>query len=86
MRWRYHGVMKVVISLPAALFHAAEALAANLRKSRSQLYAEALAAYVGLHAERNITQRLNAVYGTEQSRLDPAWNHVQVRVLSRRTS
>ena len=78
--------MKVVISLPAALFHAAEALAANLRKSRSQLYAEALAAYVGLHAERNITQRLNAVYGTEQSRLDPAWNHVQVRVLSRRTS
>ena len=75
--------MKVAISLPDPLFRAAEALAATLRKSRSQLYAEALAGYVGSHAGHNITQRLNEVYATEPSRLDPAWNHVQARVLNR---
>lgn len=77
--------MKVAISLPDPLFRAAEALAANLRKSRSQLYAEALAGYVGAHAGPNITQRLNEVYTTEPSRLDPAWINAQAGILSRET-
>ena len=77
--------MKVTISLPDPLFRAAEALAANLRISRSQLYADALASYVGAHAGQNITQRLNEVYATEFSRLDPAWNRAQAGILSRET-
>lgn len=80
---RYHGAMKVAISLPDPWFRAAEALAANLCKSRSQLDAEALAACVGSHAGHHITQGLNQVYAAEPSRLDPAWNHLQMRILSR---
>ena len=53
--------MKVAISLPDPVFRAAEILASNLRKSRSQLYAEALASYVSVHSAHNVTQRLNEV-------------------------
>lgn len=39
--------MKVAISLPDPVFRDAETLARRLRKSRSKLYAEAIADYVG---------------------------------------
>lgn len=71
--------MKVAISLPDPVFRAAETLAANLRKSRSQLYAEALASYVGAHSAHDVTKRLNEVYAKESSRLDPAWLKAQMR-------
>ena len=70
--------MKVAISLPDSVFRAAEILAENLRKSRSQLYAEALASYVGAHLAHNVTQRLNEVYAKEPSHLDPAWLKAQM--------
>lgn len=75
--------MKVAISLPDPIFRAAEILAASLRKSRSQLYAEALASYVGAHSAHNVTQRLNEVYAKEPSRLDPGWLKAQSRILKR---
>ena len=53
--------MKVAISLPDPVFYAAEQLASALNKPRSQLYAEAVAEYVGAHGARDITQRLNLV-------------------------
>jgi len=53
--------MKTAISLPDQLFEEAETLARRLGKSRSQLYAEALAAYVGCHDEGEVTQRLDRV-------------------------
>ena len=77
--------MKVAISLPDPVFRAAEILAASLRKSRSQLYAEALASYVGAHSAHNVTQRLNEVYAKEPSKLDPAWLKAQTRSLKRET-
>lgn len=58
-------------------------LALSLHKSRSQLYAEALASYVGTHSARNVTQRLNEVYAKEPSRLDPAWLKAQTRSVKR---
>ena len=73
--------MKVAISLPDPVFHAAEILASSLRKSRSQLYAEALASYVGAHSAHNVTQRLNEVYAKEPSKLDPVWLKAQTRSL-----
>lgn len=73
--------MKVAISLPDPVFRAAEILAASLRKSRSQLYAEALASYVSAHSAHNVTQRLNQVYANEPSKLDPAWLKAQTRSL-----
>jgi metal-responsive CopG/Arc/MetJ family transcriptional regulator len=77
--------MKIAISVPDPVFHAAEMLAANLNKSRSQLYAEALASYVSSHSAHDVTQRLNAVYGRESSKLDDAWVKLQSRSVSRET-
>ena len=77
--------MKVAISLPDPVFRAAEILAASLRKSRSQLYAEALASYVGAHSAHNVTERLNAVYAREPSGIGGAWLKAQTRGLKRET-
>jgi metal-responsive CopG/Arc/MetJ family transcriptional regulator len=74
--------MKVAISLPDPVFRAAEVLASHLHKSRSQLYAEALASYVGAHSAHNVTQRLNDVYAKESSQLDRAWLKAQMLPLS----
>ena len=77
--------MKVAISVPDAIFHEAEVLASALNKSRSQLYAEALAGFVRTHSAHNITQRINAVCDRESTVLDPALAAAQFKVLSRET-
>ena len=53
--------MKTAISLPDDLFRAAERHAKRLRKSRSQLYAEALAEYLARHAPDEVTEAMNMV-------------------------
>lgn len=75
--------MKVAISLPDPLFRAAETLARKLKKSRSQLYAEAIAEYVGARGAAALTARLDAVYGKESSEVDPALKYAQLERLSR---
>ena len=70
--------MKVAISLPDPVFHAAEQLAAALNKPRSQLYAEALAEYVGAHGARDITRRLDAVYASQSAKVEPALVAAQI--------
>ena len=73
--------MKVAISLPDPVFYAAEQLASALNKPRSQLYAEAVAEYVGAHGARDITQRLNLVHAIQPSTIEPAMAAAQGRVL-----
>jgi predicted transcriptional regulator len=41
--------MKTAVSIPDAIFERAEELARRLKKSRSELYREALAEYVARH-------------------------------------
>jgi metal-responsive CopG/Arc/MetJ family transcriptional regulator len=53
--------MKTAVSLPDDLFHAAERHAKRQRKSRSQLYAEALAEYLARHAPEEVTEAMNRV-------------------------
>jgi metal-responsive CopG/Arc/MetJ family transcriptional regulator len=53
--------MKTAISLPDDLFRAAERHAKRQRKSRSQLYAEALAEYLTRHAPDEVTEAMNRV-------------------------
>lgn len=77
--------MKVAISLPDALFTAAEELAEQLHVSRSQLYAQALSEYLGQRHEAAITQKLNAVYGQDAEGIEAAVMKAQVRVLGRET-
>ncbi|MFT3756506.1 MAG: hypothetical protein QM769_11290 [Pseudoxanthomonas sp.] len=64
--------MKVAISLPDPVFSAAENLAQRLRVSRSQLYAQAIEEYLGKREDTLVTERLNAVYATQQDAVDPA--------------
>ena len=63
--------MRTAISIPDALFDAAEELAGRLGMSRSQLYAKALSEYVAKHRDEDVTDALNRVYATYSSTLDP---------------
>lgn len=75
--------MKVALSIPDALFESAETLTKRLGVSRSRLYATALAEFVAKSRGRKITERLNAVYESEDSRLPPAVRRLQSRSLAR---
>ncbi|MBX2862861.1 MAG: ribbon-helix-helix protein, CopG family [Leptolyngbyaceae cyanobacterium MAG.088] len=63
--------MKTAISLPDKVFEAAEALADRLGVSRSELYANALKAYLKKFNRDHILQQLNQVYSEEDSSVDP---------------
>lgn len=54
--------MKTAISLPDDVFKEAERFAHRSRKTRSQLYAEAIAEYLARHAPDDITERMNRVW------------------------
>jgi len=62
--------MKTAISIPDNIFESAEKLADRLGKSRSQLYTQALGNYLAKHHNDNLTQKLNEIYESEDSRLD----------------
>jgi metal-responsive CopG/Arc/MetJ family transcriptional regulator len=53
--------MKTAVSVPDRLFRAAEQYARRAEKSRSQLYAEALAEYLARHAPDEVTDAMNRV-------------------------
>lgn len=84
VRWynRSHTTtMKTAISIPDELFESGERLAWRLGMSRSELYATALRKYVQEHRSEGITERLDAIYGTETSSLDSATARLQARSL-----
>ncbi|MEP6780847.1 MAG: hypothetical protein ABJC26_13210 [Gemmatimonadaceae bacterium] len=60
--------MKTAISLPDAVFHAAERQAKRVQKSRSQLYADALSEYLSRHSPDEVTDAMNRVV----DQLDPS--------------
>ena len=53
--------MKTAVSLPDDVYRGAERYAKRTRKSRSQLYAEALSEYLARHAPDEVTEDMNAV-------------------------
>jgi metal-responsive CopG/Arc/MetJ family transcriptional regulator len=71
--------MKTAISLPDGLFKAGEAIAERLGISRSRLYAIALEEYITRHQTRKVSERLDAVYSTEPSTIDPGIAAAQAR-------
>jgi metal-responsive CopG/Arc/MetJ family transcriptional regulator len=75
--------MKVALSIPDDLFESAETLGKRLGVSRSRLYATALADFLAKHRGRKVTERLNAIYGTEESRLEPRIRRLQRRSVER---
>ena len=75
--------MKTAISLPDELFASADALAVRLGVSRSNLFATALAEFLAKHQSRRVTERLDAVYATESSALDPVIRKAQRKTILR---
>jgi len=73
--------MKIAVSIPDEVFEDAEYLARRQGKTRSKLYADAIAEYVGVYRTESITEQLNAVYGTEDSALDSALELAQYQSL-----
>jgi metal-responsive CopG/Arc/MetJ family transcriptional regulator len=63
--------MKTAVSIPDPVFQSAERTARRLKMSRSELYAKAVAAFVEAHRSDDVTRRLDQVYATEPSTLDP---------------
>lgn len=53
--------MKTAVSVPDDVFRAAERHARRTRKSRSQLYAEALSEYLDRHGPDEVTDAMNNV-------------------------
>lgn len=51
--------MKTAVSLPDDVFSRAERLAKRLRKSRSNLYRDALVEYLGRHEPDGVTEAMN---------------------------
>ena len=77
----YDCSMKVALSIPDELFDTAESACKRLGVSRSRLYATALAEFLAKHQGRKTTDRLDAVYGREDSRLDSSTRRLQKRSL-----
>ena len=77
--------MKIALSIPDQLFESGETLSKRLGVSRSRLYATALADFVAKHRGRKVTERLNAVYASEDSRLPRSVRRLQSQSLARGT-
>ena len=73
--------MKIALSIPDELFDSAESLSKRLKVSRSRLYATALEDFVAKHHAKKVTERLNAVYAAQDSRLYRAIRRLQARSL-----
>jgi metal-responsive CopG/Arc/MetJ family transcriptional regulator len=51
--------MKTAVSIPDDVFQGAERLAKRTKKSRSQLFSDALREYVARHAPDEVTEAMN---------------------------
>jgi metal-responsive CopG/Arc/MetJ family transcriptional regulator len=74
--------MKTAISLPDSVFEEAEALAQQLKLSRSELYTRALQAYLEKYNRHQTLLKLNQVYSKESSEIDPVMAKMQYMSLS----
>jgi metal-responsive CopG/Arc/MetJ family transcriptional regulator len=71
--------MKAAVSIPDPVFKAADKLAQRMGVTRSRLYSVALQRFVQEHDDDAITAKLNEVYSTEESALDPVLQSIQAR-------
>lgn len=67
---RYTSGMKTAISIPDDVYAEAEQLTRRLRKSRSQLYTEAVREYVARHDPESITDAINQLSAAIDTRPD----------------
>lgn len=75
--------MKTAISVPDEVFSGAERLARRLKKSRSQLFSEAMREYLARHDPDEITEAMNRVLEEVDPAPDPALAEAARSVLER---
>jgi len=75
--------MKTAVSVPDEVFRAAERQARRTRKSRSQLYAEALSEYLARHGPDEVTDAMNSVVDRLKEPTDRFVSAAARRVLER---
>ena len=75
--------MKVAVSIPDDVFDEAEQLTRKLKTSRSEIYARALAAFVGDHAPDRVTEAMNDVIDSVGAERDDFVDAAARRVLDR---
>ena len=63
--------MKTAISIPDEVFKEAERHARHAKKSRSQLYSEAIAEYLDRHASDAVTEAMNKACANVGDEVDP---------------
>ena len=73
--------MKTAISIPDPIFHAAERLASKMKKSRSQVYSDAVKEYVARHGSNSVTEQINTVCEEVDTRPDAMLTEAARRVL-----
>jgi antitoxin MazE6 len=75
--------MKTAISIPDDVFEQAERLARRTKKSRSQLFSDALKEYVARHAPDDVTDAMNRVCADLGDSRDEFVSAASRRVLER---
>jgi len=77
--------MKTAISLPDAMFEAADRMAKRLGISRSEFFQRALQQYLGDQRQAGLTEALNEVYAAERhpQQLSPVLQELQLASLPR---
>lgn len=75
--------MKTAVSLPDDVFQQAERLARRAKKSRSQLYGEALREYIARHAGDEVTAAMDRVLDDVEAERDPFVREAARRALKR---
>ena len=73
--------MKTAISIPDTIFQQAEKTARQLKMTRSELYVKAVVAFVEQHHTQGVTEKLNEIYVSENSVLEPEFTRVQTAML-----
>jgi predicted transcriptional regulator len=77
--------MKTAISLPDDVFKEAERFARQSRKTRSQLYSEAITEYLARHAPDDVTERMNRVCDRIEPQRDSFASEAARQLLSKET-
>ena len=76
--------MKTAISIPDDVFAGAERLAKRTKKSRSQLFSDAVREYLARHTAEEVTEAMNRVYAELGSTADKFTSLAARRVLEKR--
>jgi metal-responsive CopG/Arc/MetJ family transcriptional regulator len=78
----YTRLVKTAVSIPNALFEAADRAARRLGLSRSELYARALERFLRDEPDEAVKARLDEIYAAEGSVMDDALAAAQRRAVA----